>query len=550
MIPQDWPEAGSYPYNNIVGVDPLLRDPENGDYRPTAGSAAEAYGCQTFLPEPGMKRVPGLIAPETGNLLTSPSESSALAPDTAGEAQVLPDAGNRLIPAMIEVGGPVSENTVWDAFLVRVISSVEVAKDATLTITPGTRVEFAGFHTIIVRGCLLAAGEPDQKIIFTAEDSLSIEGWAGIEFNNVPASNPPSRIEYCEFSYGRAQSYDPLPPASRDNIIGGVASSEAGGALTIINTSNLAILNSIFHNNRADFGGAIFCCYHATPLIAGNLIFDNEAYYCGSAVYMTCSYPRLFNNTIVNNSCLHENMFYLTAALQCHISKPLLINNIVRSNFTNHYSGAQVIENKEFYTSCNNIEFYTGGAGNIDQPAEFWLGGEYPYSLQSDSPCIDVGFEEGVVEYLLELDLAGCPRVSGDGIDLGAYEFEAVMSVDDVTGDDEACGGDADESATGDKHQLRLSCSPNPLSTADGMSGRIQFNLLAAGLVKLGLFDTQGRLTRQLAERVYQAGTHTVEFDTCEEKGGAESAYLRQGVYFLRLETESGLQGKRIVILR
>jgi len=443
---------------------------------------------------------------------------------------------------VVEVGGIISDDTTWDADLVRVVSSVEVTSDAALTITPGTRVEFVGFSTLIVRGRLWAAGEPDQMVVFTAEDQMSDEGWAGIEFNNVSASNDPSLISHCEFSYARGLSYDPLPPESRDDLIGGTACPEAGGALTIIGTSNLGIVNSIFYKNSAGFGGAIFCCYHAAPLIAGNLFIDNEAEFSGSVLYTTYSYPRLYNNTLVNNRCLHENIFYQAAALESHISKPPLINNIIRSNFTNFYSGAQLIENKEFYTLYNNIELYAGGTGNIDLDAEFLLSGDHPYSLLPDSPCIDAGMEAGVVEYLPERDLIGHLRVSGDGIDMGAYEFDALM---DIAWDDDFDAPEDGSMTSSDPGELRLACFPNPIIPANGLPGRISFALTEAGPITLELFDLQGRLVKQFADKIYPAGTHTIAWDG----RGREFSNLLRGVFILRLETSNGSLGVKTMVL-
>jgi len=55
-----------------------------------------------------------------------------------------------------------------------------------------------------------------------------------------------------------------------------------------------------------------------------------------------------------------------------------------------------------------------------------WLGpgADWPYALSANSPCIDTGTLD--LPYGVELpayDLAGNPRVCGNGIDMGAYEF-------------------------------------------------------------------------------------------------------------------------------
>jgi hypothetical protein len=59
----------------------------------------------------------------------------------------------------------------------------------------------------------------------------------------------------------------------------------------------------------------------------------------------------------------------------------------------------------------------------------FMYDGEYPYKLQEGSPAIDAGsldLPEGIV--LPEYDLAGNLRVRGNGIDIGAYEYNPYSS--------------------------------------------------------------------------------------------------------------------------
>ncbi len=72
--------------------------------------------------------------------------------------------------------------------------------------------------------------------------------------------------------------------------------------------------------------------------------------------------------------------------------------------------------------------------GNIDaDPLFYGAGGDFAYySLSADSPCIDAGtldLPDGVI--LPEFDLAGNPRVSGDTIDMGCYEFQFPQNAED-----------------------------------------------------------------------------------------------------------------------
>ena len=48
-LPVSWEEAGSAPNNNIMQQDPMLTDPENGDYSLASGSPAVGYGVGNVL---------------------------------------------------------------------------------------------------------------------------------------------------------------------------------------------------------------------------------------------------------------------------------------------------------------------------------------------------------------------------------------------------------------------------------------------------------------------------------------------------------------------
>ena len=75
---------------------------------------------------------------------------------------------------------------------------------------------------------------------------------------------------------------------------------------------------------------------------------------------------------------------------------------------------------------------------------------------------------------------------------------------------------------------LRVRAAPNPLVG----SGRIRFELPAAGWARIALFDASGRLVRRLAEGVFSAGPHVVAWDGRADGG----ARLPAAVYFARLE--------------
>lgn len=405
MAPSPWAGAGSAPFNNVIGIDPQLTDPDAGDYRPVPGSPAEDYGCQTF--PPGRAR-----------------------PHDPRPRHTDPDRRRRDI---LEVWGSITQDTTWDADTVRVLGDVTVENNVTLTITPGTRVEFEDFYRLEVAGTLLAVGTPDARILFTTDDpqDFSVDDshagcWNGIRFDNTPSTNAPSRLAFCILEYSKATA------------AGGGLHPYGGGAISVTAFSQLTLETCVLRHNVADYGGAIFLYRQANPLILGNLIVDNHALQNGSAIYCAYSYPAVVNNTIVRNLIHNEPSPYIeSCAVLSFLAKPALTNNIVRANDPDvFYQHAQLWNNKDYYTRYNNIEDYAATGDNIDADPRFLDpdgADDVPgtvddrFRLQALSPCVDAG-RTAAVPPELATDPDGAARIvdgdyDGDAVvDIGAFE--------------------------------------------------------------------------------------------------------------------------------
>jgi hypothetical protein len=78
---------------------------------------------------------------------------------------------------------------------------------------------------------------------------------------------------------------------------------------------------------------------------------------------------------------------------------------------------------------------------------------------------------------------------------------------------------------------------PNPFNPVT----RIRFNLAKAGMVKLNIFDINGRAIADLINSAYNAGKYEVNFD-------AEN--LSSGVYFYKLETAGFSDVKKMLLVK
>ncbi|HET7225330.1 MAG TPA: FlgD immunoglobulin-like domain containing protein [Candidatus Eisenbacteria bacterium] len=82
---------------------------------------------------------------------------------------------------------------------------------------------------------------------------------------------------------------------------------------------------------------------------------------------------------------------------------------------------------------------------------------------------------------------------------------------------------------------------PNPFRGTTA----IHFDLPVGQVVRLEIFDAQGRRVRTLANRYYPAGSHVVSWDQRDDNGTA----VRPGLCFYRIETQVFRDRKKMVIL-
>jgi subtilisin family serine protease len=89
--------------------------------------------------------------------------------------------------------------------------------------------------------------------------------------------------------------------------------------------------------------------------------------------------------------------------------------------------------------------------------------------------------------------------------------------------------------------ELRLAATPNP-----GRQGTtFSIDLPHAGRVRLSVYDPLGRLVQRVVDGDLPAGNHRIDWSQ-----RASASPPRAGLYFVRLETPSGVRGSRFVIVR
>ncbi|MHC4676722.1 MAG: right-handed parallel beta-helix repeat-containing protein, partial [Planctomycetota bacterium] len=246
-------------------------------------------------------------------------------------------------------------------------------------------------------------------------------------------------------------------------FIGGVICSGIG----------ITITNCIISGNSATdaIGGAFIG--GESPTIANCIITGNTAERSGGLSCTGFGNPTITNCTIVGNSASEPEW---GGGMLCYDSNPTITNCIFWGNEAPE--GAQIyLTGSEASVSYTDIQgrqadvyvepgsILNWGLGNIDLDPYFVDPNASDHHLSEDSPCIDAG-DPNYVAGPDETDLDGNPRVFGERIDMGAYEFTILntVPVSCIVGGDRAI-----EAGSGCEAQVTLdgSCS----SDADSMPG-------------------------------------------------------------------------------
>ncbi len=152
-----------------------------------------------------------------------------------------------------------------------------------------------------------------------------------------------------------------------------------------------------------------------------------------------------------------------------------------------------------------------------------------PFYPSSVSPCIDTGatLPDSLLVYLPDNDLLGDPRIYGDQIDLGCYEWNP-MEIDNVVNTSSL---------------LSFTNYPNPFNPTT----TICFSVPEASKVEMDIYNIKGQKVKRLVNDDYPRGNHKVQWQGVNETGRQVSS----GVYFYRLKVNGKSIGvKKMLMLK
>jgi hypothetical protein len=230
---------------------------------------------------------------------------------------------------------------------------ITIPNDSALRIEPGVEVVFMGHYKLNVQGRLIAVGTKQDSIRFTAEDKNA--GWHGIRFTDTPNTNDTSKIAYCSFKYGKANTgaYN--------------GSDRCGGAIFIRGFDKVLISNSLFESNMnngevtvaSPTGGAAIYVGNANKPVITNSTFLNNVGTCDCAILTWYSDAIISNNVFSNNSGPHAPVF-------CGYNAPSISGNIFSNNVTS-WAGGGIFTMTTNALVTNNIIIHnqSGEGGGI-----------------------------------------------------------------------------------------------------------------------------------------------------------------------------------------
>ena len=284
------------------------------------------------------------------------------------------------------------------------------------------------------------------------------------------------------------------------------------GGVSFSNGCNGKVLNCEFSNNVAGMGnpGGSGISRGASVDYINCTFADNTAAVAGGIAVHRGGKASITNCIFWNNS-----------------SKQIYVKGILEGLLSELY-----INNCDIQYGLDSIEMDTlaavyWGDHNIDADPLFSDPDNADYRLSEESPCVDAGVDSVEVEgYWISAslyDIEGNPRpnVFSSTPDIGAYEYQSITSLEQVT----------------DFDHPPFVVYPNPVYD------RLYFelNLKQAAWISIDIYDLMGNHVDQIINRVLEAEYHQFFWNPVG---------IKNGIYISRIYLENEIISKKVLLSR
>ncbi len=319
--------------------------------------------------------------------------------------------------------GVIASNTTWSpgsCSIYNVTGNVSVLNGVTLTIEPGTTIQFTNNTSLTIQGVLLAMGSANGPITFTSSNGSPLPGdWLGIlfvdeasdaivnsTFNYISGSiiqhsiieyaqdgiNLRNSIPYIDSNIIRnnfqgidassSYSSNPTPLVIRNNTItfngdDTVSFGYSGGGISVSGGLTYIAFNTISHNYSSPTGitsnGGGISAGFGDCIITENVIAYNQAgnfnygYSRGGGIYSACDLTltnNIISHNVVNNYQGHGGALFVNAGTIQSMQGNLIMGNEAdyggAISFTDYNFEGEITNN----TIINNVA-QSGGGGII-----------------------------------------------------------------------------------------------------------------------------------------------------------------------------------------
>ncbi len=231
--------------------------------------------------------------------------------------------------------------------------------------------------------------------------------------------------------------------------------------------NNTAVLDGFTITNGAYSNGAGIRNVYASPILRNLVIMGNNGTSTGAGIHNDHASPLIINSLISNNYLTSSSSVYGAGIYNTNVSAPIIINATIADNrlgspaisiggagiYSNNASAPEIYNSIIWNNKKNSIptwsgadiesqsattiikhsitqSFTTGNTADQNKVGEdpLFLGADF--KLQTSSPAINTGNNSFFVGLNTNTkDLAGNERLNGANIDMGVYEYQAVLPV-------------------------------------------------------------------------------------------------------------------------